>query len=715
MRRLCHPPRGLCGTLGRPLTLEGMAGAALLTAVLVGCVCKRIVRLNHASAALVATLVAWLHFTATPSGPRPPFSVHAHLDCGALVTPVDPVPVRSPQRVHSIIAAAVRYKEVVEFGTRNGDGLSCFARAAAAAAAVEMDPVYCSTLRSRAEHAGIRVVRHPNTTASARSVAGHHRLFHVHCKRYQDQTPDADVYTWWQQRPHLANGEVLAHLRRLQLRGRVRQGAIAILVFDTQYETDMDDWRALYLLAAWSEVVSVDERADCVQKLAGSLCDRAVGKWIVAGISIERVVLRAEERDDALMGTSCAPLAPSAVDLYRRVPRALLHEALFLLFVPAQRLATRLSCSGSGLCKPLRAIGLLGPADRIDGADTILALVASVLLVALLLRLCCGGSAAAVGSWARQHASRTSCGRCATRCATYVALPTAVLVLCLHVLATRERAQRCEMVVAHCREDLSWLVRDAPSCRTVWLYTKCAATLPPHLPANVVVVPTRNIGSNDYPYLFHITRHYEALAPVMVFCEAGVLGFDGGTCAPDQILRPKAIFAGGARGLWEMLTSPRPFEFEWLFGQHMAVGVSEQVDARSLAVRNEDLAFSLKQYTPRNYAWDNNLTYIRSRHANFGEWARHTWGKAFAAWLFNHGQAFVLGGFFAAEATNLRRYPCAVYAAMLAEQTHTNEEVDHYIERAWGLLLTTPRVPCAVLNSTRAATRKHHVRCASPL
>ena len=41
---------------------------------------------------------------------------------------MDSPPMRSPQAVHSIIARRVVGKSIAEIGTRNGDGMACFAR-----------------------------------------------------------------------------------------------------------------------------------------------------------------------------------------------------------------------------------------------------------------------------------------------------------------------------------------------------------------------------------------------------------------------------------------------------------------------------------------------------------------------------------------------------------------------------------------------------------
>ena len=96
-------------------------------------------------------------------------------NCAALVPkPMDPSPIRSPQAVHSVLAARMRGREMVEIGTRNGDGIACFSFFARSAIAIEMDERYCVKLRRRAKGA-----------------------FSVACGSYAHTTPDADVYTWW--------------------------------------------------------------------------------------------------------------------------------------------------------------------------------------------------------------------------------------------------------------------------------------------------------------------------------------------------------------------------------------------------------------------------------------------------------------------------------------------------------------------------------------
>ena len=70
-------------------------------------------------------------------------------DCAKLVNPVDAPPTRSPLLVHTALARRFSGLNVVEVGTRNGDGAECWASAASKLYAVEMDHKYCGILRAR--------------------------------------------------------------------------------------------------------------------------------------------------------------------------------------------------------------------------------------------------------------------------------------------------------------------------------------------------------------------------------------------------------------------------------------------------------------------------------------------------------------------------------------------------------------------------------------
>ena len=206
----------------------------------------------------------------------PPTALAPAVNCSLLMaSPIDASPIRSPQAVHSQIAARVKGRSIVEIGTRNGDGLACMAQVAASAVAIEASPPYCAKLRKRAATL-------PGSTS-----------FSVVCSRYQKATmPVADVYTWWQQAPHLTDATLLAHLRRLQLDGRIGRAAVALIAFDQSWSVDRRSWRAIGKRATWAARVPYDERAACLARAGTStkqqrLCaQRAHGTFILAEVPI---------------------------------------------------------------------------------------------------------------------------------------------------------------------------------------------------------------------------------------------------------------------------------------------------------------------------------------------------------------------------------------------------------------------------------------------
>ena len=143
-----------------------------------------------------------------------------HVDCAVAVPhPLDASPIRSPQAVHSALAARIRGKDVAEIGTRNGDGMQCFARVVRSAVAIELDAKYCAALRARA-------------ASLAEELNG--TTYTVACEPYQSSDRlDADIVTWWEEGPHLFNAQVLAQLRRAQVSSsccRNRQGPLPLQV-----------------------------------------------------------------------------------------------------------------------------------------------------------------------------------------------------------------------------------------------------------------------------------------------------------------------------------------------------------------------------------------------------------------------------------------------------------------------------------------------------
>lgn len=153
------------------------------------------------------------------------------------------------------------------------DGMACFARAARSAVGVEANPIHCERLMQRARASG--------------------GAFTVRCEPYlQSIGVDADVFTWWQQTPHLSNVEVLQHLRRQQQAGAVRPTALAIMLFEVGHADDMHSYLRVRNLSSpqWSETVHFDEAALCKRRIRQRrLCLRARGSFHVVGIRLADV------------------------------------------------------------------------------------------------------------------------------------------------------------------------------------------------------------------------------------------------------------------------------------------------------------------------------------------------------------------------------------------------------------------------------------------
>ena len=86
---------------------------------------------------------------------------------------------------------------------------------------------------------------------------------------------------------------MLQHLVTRMREGKMRNGAVAYVLFDTKWHDDVASWRALKRHAEWSTQVSIDEQSLCLSMLKESdyerrYCHRAKGTFIVASISVAK-------------------------------------------------------------------------------------------------------------------------------------------------------------------------------------------------------------------------------------------------------------------------------------------------------------------------------------------------------------------------------------------------------------------------------------------
>ena len=211
----------------------------------------------------------------------------ARVDCEALVpAPVDIVPMRSPQSVHTRLANRFRNRTVVEIGTRNGDGMQCFAQVAKRAVAIEMDRQYCTMLSVR------------------RKKLRQHGLgdYDILCDKYEDVPvatfSSADYIHWWLGGADI-NVRVLTFL--YNMRAQLKPGVKAAVLHDPAVGVDNQSLSILGPAASIESVaVPASECAECYRAVKEcrfahdsgfQSCGRAAGTKLLAFFRLNNPLL----------------------------------------------------------------------------------------------------------------------------------------------------------------------------------------------------------------------------------------------------------------------------------------------------------------------------------------------------------------------------------------------------------------------------------------
>lgn len=170
------------------------------------------------------------------------------------------------------------------------------------------------------------------------------------------------------------------------------------------------------------------------------------------------------------------------------------------------------------------------------------------------------------------------------------------------------------------------------------------------MPDGCVCLP--NVGVCDHTYLYHIVHYYDSLAPVTVFL-------------------PGSWYQGCKMFLtWYVLFCASIFKTTCLPAVPVFGLEHFQIDTWQSSNPNN-----------RNRAID----LLPARHRPFGEWFRVNFpGEKLGPVVYK--------GIFAASAADIRRRPREFYANLLRQvDSHPRQEVSHFLERAWGSILTGPR------------------------
>jgi hypothetical protein len=186
----------------------------------------------------------------------------------------------------------------------------------------------------------------------------------------------------------------------------------------------------------------------------------------------------------------------------------------------------------------------------------------------------------------------------------------------------------CDLVLARCDEDLSWISTAARNYQRVRLYNKCRSPVPSDVRrlANLRVIETPNIGSNDFAILNHVITNFNDLAPLTVFCEAG----QPSVCEPNMVVRPL-----GLTKRWPVPYAPLaqfaakpPYTFNpWK--HHMDLG-----------------GFSSRWWGNCSYGYvhtpGRSHQFISSGYDNYAAWLRHTLGADLATDLLSNRKAYLV-------------------------------------------------------------------------
>jgi len=198
------------------------------------------------------------------------------------------------------------------------------------------------------------------------------------------------------------------------------------------------------------------------------------------------------------------------------------------------------------------------------------------------------------------------------------------------------------LIVAYCAENINWIQNESKNFNSIFIYTKCKKPIPTSIMYlnNVTITQIKNIGSCDYAFLTHIINEYNNLSGYITFGK-------------------------GKNNKYKNKIVSRNSKY---YNHH----------------RHDD-NFVLNSW---NFTNNKNMSnkFVKSG-LTFREWLIDCFGES----LYNHLMTYTCmcyGGYFTVHTKNLKKFPKNMYERMRSYQQHRNEEVDHFIERVWGMLIT---------------------------
>jgi hypothetical protein len=228
-----------------------------------------------------------------------------------------------------------------------------------------------------------------------------------------------------------------------------------------------------------------------------------------------------------------------------------------------------------------------------------------------------------------------------------------------------------ELVIAMCNEDVNWVYKYIDKYKLITIYNKCGKVVNFNSP-NVKVIESPNIGTCDHAYLSYIIDRYDDL--------------------PDFI-----EFTKGWREPKREYNNCLPCnENDKLYNELMNFKLYDH-KFRNIVNRNKD------------YVWH------KSGYKNMEEWIENN--EFINKELYKRNICNIIyGGQFGSTKEQIQKTPKEIWEKIRSQQKYTNEEVDHFIERTWRILLCRPKyklVIVAIFKNEAIAMREwleHYIR-----
>ena len=204
-----------------------------------------------------------------------------------------------------------------------------------------------------------------------------------------------------------------------------------------------------------------------------------------------------------------------------------------------------------------------------------------------------------------------------------------------------------ELVVSVCTENLDWIDKRSSEFKKVTVYNKCDNKFTFRSP-NVVIRNIPNIGSCDNAFLTYIIERYNSLPDRVEFTK----GSQPANHKYVKCMKCNMIFNGVIKCFANRCKNFLDWNInDWKFTNNS-----------SKKFKFHRSPYNMKEWVDKNKFLNSQNIETMACNVKYG-------------------------GQFGATREQIMKHPIGLYDELRKDQTHPNEEIDHFIERIWGPLL----------------------------